>query len=319
MSDLMKLDGDIYLVDYKDSGIEGIISGYLVKGDAGWLLVESGPTAAVENILAATEALQIKSEDLRYIAVTHIHLDHAGGAGALLQYFKNASIIVHPSGKRHLVDPTKLVEGARSVLGESKMNLWGEVIPAAEEKIIPAGEGFTIDLGNRVLEVWETPGHARHHLCFYDAVNKVLFSGDAAGIYQPRLSAALGRPFIRTTAVNGFDPGLMLQTLIRIALSDIRRICFTHFGFLDAPQYYIEQVIGQLSVELEMAKKYRADPACHELLYKAMDSHMKKGFPAEKENVLYQDDTVRQEWEIWADIMNSSVSGILEYLRKLPD
>jgi glyoxylase-like metal-dependent hydrolase (beta-lactamase superfamily II) len=319
MTELIKLEGDIYLVDYHDCGFAGITSGYLVRGDEGWLLIETGPAAAVKTILAAVEALQIKPEDLRYIAVTHIHLDHAGGAGELLNYFKNASIIVHPAGKRHLADPSKLVEGARSILGEDRMKLWGEVVPAAEEKIIPADEGYKIDLGNRVIEVWETPGHARHHLCFYDAVNKVLFSGDAAGIYQPRLSAALGRPFIRTTAVNGFDPGLMLQSLIRIALRDIRRICFTHFGFLDAPQYYIEQVIGQLSVELEMAKKYRDDPAGHELLYKAMDSHMKKGFPAGKEKVLQQDDKVRQEWEIWADIMNSSVSGILEYLRKLPD
>jgi len=172
---IVQLPGEIWQIDLEDCGHLGRTAGYFVKGQEGWMLVETGPASSLDKILEAATSLGITPDNLKYIAVTHVHLDHAGGLGVTAEYFTNAKLIVHNKGSRHMVDPTRLIAGATKAWGEKKMAEFGKIKPVAKERVIPVREGDIIDLGNRIIEVWETPGHAKHHACFYDRKTKGLF------------------------------------------------------------------------------------------------------------------------------------------------
>ncbi len=319
MEGIIELSGNIWQVDLEERGIPGWSSAYFIKGggSSGWMLVETGASSSVERLLMAADWIGISPSQVKYMGVTHIHVDHAGSVGVLSRSFKEAEIWVHPRGKRHLVDPTRLIEGSRAVYGEQKMEGFGEVAPVPEEKLHLAEEGKIISLGGRAIEVWETPGHARHHVCYYDPQTRGLFSGDAAGVYFPRLSTLLKHPVTRpATPGPDFNGELMLLDLYRIALSRVQNLYFTHFGAASPAQLLTELVMGQLLVHMQLARDYLGEEDASRKLCLALQEQTKKGlfsYQPEENNL---QDPVRNEWRLLLEPLPDSADGLISYLRK---
>ena len=170
-------------------GYDDFISSYLFCG-AKKVLVDVGPTAAIPGLLAALVQAKVKTEEIDYIILTHIHMDHAGGIGLAAKEMKNALVLAHSRAYRHLVDPTELWKSSRETLGELALR-YGSIDPVPENRIIGAENGMKLDIGERSpLEIYLTPGHAPHHLCVFDKNNSVLLAGDLAGGVYGWFSAA---------------------------------------------------------------------------------------------------------------------------------
>ena len=161
----------------------GLDASHIVTNGIHTAFVDTGPTSAVPHLIRALDELDIAPENVDLILLTHIHLDHAGGAGVLLRSLPNARVVVHPRGARHLVDPSRLIEGSIAVFGrESFDELYGEIAPIPQERLIVAEDGMIVRLGSREFEIVHTPGHALHHYCLVDRSANVIFSGDTFGI-----------------------------------------------------------------------------------------------------------------------------------------
>lgn len=318
MDKIIELSGDIWQIDLEERGIPGWTAAYFLKGESSsdWMLIETGPASSSGKLVEAAATIGISPGEVKHIGVTHVHVDHAGGLGLISRHFNEAEIWVHPRGERHLADPTRLIEGSRAVYGTQKMQEYGEVLPVAAARLRRAAEGTIINLGGRLIAVWETPGHARHHICFYDRKTKGLFSGDTAGVYTPRLSKLLNQPVTRpATPGPDFDGALMLQDLYRLACSEVQNLYFTHFGAAAPAQLLLERVIGQLSVHMHMAKNYaeKEDPV--RKLGRALQEEIKKGLHSSlaQQNM---EDTATNEMKLLLEPLFDSADGLLSYLKK---
>jgi glyoxylase-like metal-dependent hydrolase (beta-lactamase superfamily II) len=175
----------VFQIDTRMAGYEGITAGYLIRGDRP-CLVETGTAPSAPVVRDALTALGIGPADLATVVVTHIHLDHAGGAGDIAAMFPAAQIVVHQRGARHLADPSKLMAGARLVYGRALERLFGVLAPVPAERIVALDDTGTVDLGGgRRLDSYYSPGHAKHHVGLVDSDTGDLYVGDAAGVYMP--------------------------------------------------------------------------------------------------------------------------------------
>ena len=212
---------NLYLIDLETGGFKNLICSYVLRGEK-TLLVESGPTSSVPRLVEGLKELNVKFEDVEYVAVTHVHLDHGGGAGTLLKTLPNAKVLVHPHGMPHLVDPTRLWESAQSVL-KYVSEIFGKPEPVPKDRIIPVSEGV-FDLGGGKLQVYETLGHASHNLSFLETFNNGVFPGDAAGTYFPEFDAVIPTtppPFRLDAALASLDKLISLQPTA---------LYYSHFG-----------------------------------------------------------------------------------------
>lgn len=194
-------------------------------------LFDTGTNESVVLVQEALKKLGLGNEAVDYVIPSHVHLDHAGGAGAMMSAFTQAQLVVHPRGARHMIDPSKLWEGVCQVYGNDKaQSLYGQLLPVPAERVIEAGEGMKIDLGGRLLEVMDTPGHARHHICLYDERSNGTFTGDIFGLGYRELQHS-GRGFVfPTTSPVQFDPDEMHKSVDRIAATGSQYVYVTHFG-----------------------------------------------------------------------------------------
>jgi len=212
-------------IDTLMCGREKATSAYLVEADEP-TLVETGPTTSVPAVLSGLSALGIGAADLAHIIVTHIHLDHAGGAGALAPHFPRATVWVHERGAPHLADPGKLVASAAQIYGEKALQaLFGPVEPIPQERLRSLSDGDTVSLGNRAIEAIYTPGHASHHVCLLDDATQSMFVGDALGVFLP--DVRILRP---ATPPPEFDLELAVESIDRVAERRPSRLLFSHFG-----------------------------------------------------------------------------------------
>lgn len=203
------------------------------------LLVENGRVAVVDTAsnaclpraLEALHALNLTPSAVDYVVLTHVHLDHAGGAGAMMQAFSEARLVVHPRGVRHMADPTRLFAAVQEVYGaEEAQRLYGDPIPIAFNRIVEAGDHFSFDLAGRTLVCLDTPGHARHHLCLLDTRSGRLFTGDIFGMSFRELDVD-GRPsVVPTTTPTQFEPEAMHRSLDRILSHQPDALYLTHFS-----------------------------------------------------------------------------------------
>lgn len=190
---------------------------YCLRGDKA-ALIETGTSLSAPYIIDALQGIE-----LDYIFVTHVHLDHAGGAGALAKRYENASVIVHPRGAKHLIDPTRLVQSVRQATGEM-FSLYGEAIPIDASRVHSAEDGERFDLGGGTfIEAVHSPGHAPHHMCFFEPEERLLYAGDAAGALRNGVLYC-------TTPPPSFDLEVSLQTIERLRSLHPREIFYTHFG-----------------------------------------------------------------------------------------
>ncbi len=213
---------NLFQVELETGGIKEFICSYIFCGEKPFL-IEAGPTNSIPRLLEALDELDIKRENVEYVAVTHVHLDHGGGAGTLLKYLPNAKILVHPKGAPHLVNPDRLWSSAQSVLGYVS-KIFGKPAPVPQNRIIPITEG-TFDLGNGgKLTALETPGHASHNLSYFESFNRGVFPGDAAGTYNPRWNVVVPTtppPFYLEAALDSLDKLISLNPTA---------LYFSHFG-----------------------------------------------------------------------------------------
>ncbi len=243
---ITNLSKRIQLIDGFDLGLPERTGSYVIQ-EQEVTIVETGPSPSVAYVKAGLEGLGIPLERVRYIIVTHIHLDHAGGAGLLLQDCPNATLVVHQKGARHLSDPARLIAGAKAVYGERFDALFDPIRAVPSERILIKGEGDELWIGpSCTLEFWDAPGHAFHHLGIYDPVSNGLFAGDTAGIRYAQLAEHGIDFYLPSTSPTQFDPLLMKQSIERMARKRLSMVYFGHFGATERVEAALEQTLDWL-------------------------------------------------------------------------
>jgi glyoxylase-like metal-dependent hydrolase (beta-lactamase superfamily II) len=237
------LGHDVFQIDTRMAGYDGITAGYLIRGDRP-CLVETGTAPSAPLVRDALAALGIGPADLATVVVTHIHLDHAGGTGDIASMFPAAEVVVHELGARHLADPSRLMSSARMVYGDELDGLFGTLAPTPAERIRTVEQRGVVDLGGgRRLDSHYSPGHARHHVGLVDSASGDLYVGDAAGIYIQETGDM--RP---ATPPPDFDLDVALESLRTFAALKPTRLLFSHFG----PVTEIDETLDRSAAEINL-------------------------------------------------------------------
>lgn len=216
-----------------DSGMvrPGMAACYLLETDSALAVIETGNNHSSERILSVIAHRGRRAEEVSHVIVTHVHLDHAGGAGSLMQRLPNAALVVHPRGARHVIDPSRLEASARAVYGDEEYDRQhGALQPVPEERVIVMQDGGSLRVGKRTLQFMDTPGHARHHFCVWDEQSRGWFSGDTFGISYRELDTANGPFVFPTTTPIQFDPPALVESIERLMERGPENMYLTHFG-----------------------------------------------------------------------------------------
>ena len=247
------LGHEVFQIDTRMAGYDGITAGYLIRGDRP-CLVETGTAPSAPVVRDALAWLGIGADDLATVVVTHIHLDHAGGAGDIAAMFPAAQIVVHQRGARHLADPSRLMAGARLVYGNALERLFGVLAPVPAERIVALDDAGTVDLGGgRRLDSHYSPGHAKHHVGLVDSDSGDLYVGDAAGVYLPETGDV--RP---ATPPPDFDLDTALASVRRFAALRPARLLFSHFGPVTQVSETLDRSAEEITVWVEETRQARA-------------------------------------------------------------
>lgn len=246
------LGNNISFFDVFDLGMENRTGTYVIH-DEKLTIVETSASPSIPYLLEGLKNLEIDPSEIHYIIVTHIHLDHAGGAGLLLKQCPNAKVVVHPRGFRHLVDPSRLIAGARVVYGDDFDRLYDPIYPIPEDRLIVKQDGETLQLENRTLTFYDTPGHAKHHFSIHDSLSNGIFTGDTIGIYYQDIEEF--DFFLPSTSPNQFDPDDMLHSLKKIEELNVSHINFGHFGKSNNPSLVYAEIKKWLPVFVETGKE----------------------------------------------------------------
>ena len=268
-------------------GISVIDSGYFSKDFAAIYLLRQGNEVAIietgnkysaTNVQKALKMDGLSFSDVAYIIPTHVHLDHAGGAGELMNRCQNAQLIVHPRGARHMINPSKLIEGAMTVYGEENFNkLYGEIIPIDSSRVIEADDNFILDFEGRELKFIDTPGHARHHFCVWDKQTQSMFTGDTFGISYRDLDKENEVYIFPSTSPVQFDPKALIKSIYKIMEYKPQRVCLTHFAAIKPTQKVVDQLIDGIHFVSNLAKKYATENDAELIIQDEMMSYFLKG------------------------------------------
>jgi len=298
--DIQRINDYISMIDLKPANIEQFIGSYILKGEK-TAIIECGPTSSIENLLKGLDRLKINLEEINYVMVSHIHLDHGGGAGALLKHLPNAKLIVHPRGIPHLANPQKLWMQAQQVLGKIA-EIYGEPSSVPAKRMVPAKDGMNVDLGNGIeIRVIETLGHASHHVSYYERKSETVFPGDTAGIYVPNLDIILPT----TPPLLVLDK--ILESIEKLAKLNPRMLCYTHFGpagnAVEKLRTYANQLKLWASVVRECLKN-------------------NEGLEVMKEKLIERDSSLRvaaeylRDHPIMGDMFVRDIQGFIAYYQK---
>jgi len=303
-----------------DNGIVAIDSGmvrpqmaacYLLETDSALAIVETGNNHSADRILTVMAQRGRRVEEVSHVIVTHVHLDHAGGAGKLMQSLPNATLVVHPRGARHMIDPSRLEASARAVYGDEEYEArHGSLQPVPEDRVLVMEDGGSLQVGKRSLHFMDTPGHARHHFCVWDEASRGWFSGDTFGISYRELDTARGSFIFPTTTPIQFDPPALLQSIGRLMARKPDGMYLTHFGRVRDLTRLASDMRAAIERYVEWGETYAADENRRERIEQAMMNWLIEG--ARAHGVTYPDDSLRdifsgdvvlntQGIEIWLD------------------
>lgn len=257
---VIPFDDGIYAIDTEFAGTTLMDASHLIVDHGEAAFVDVGSNFSIPVLLAALERLGIARDQVRYVCVTHVHLDHAGGAGQIMQDLPGATLVVHPRGARHMIDPGALYEGARQVYGTETMKRhYGELIPVPADRIREVHDGDTLALGQRTLTFLDTPGHALHHYCIHDSTAGVVFSGDTFGISYRSLDTDRG-PFIFPAATPvQFDPDKAHGSVDRLCALKPNAIYLTHFSRVTGMDDLARQLHADLDAYADIGRRHLAE------------------------------------------------------------
>lgn len=260
-------------------GITVVDTGFVrPRFDASYLMVENGraafidtgPNNAVPRLLAVLQAQGLDRDAVDYVIPTHVHLDHAGGAGLLMRQLPNAKLLIHPRGARHMIDPSALMEGVRAVYGAEVADRdYGELVPVPEQRVVTTSDGMVVELGGRPLRFMDTPGHAKHHHCIWDEASRGWFTGDTFGIAYPELHTPQGPYVVPATAPVQFDQVALHASVARLLSENPTLMYLTHYGAVAEPEKLSIQFLAQVDAMVDAARALASAPNRHEQLKRA--------------------------------------------------
>jgi glyoxylase-like metal-dependent hydrolase (beta-lactamase superfamily II) len=232
---------------------------YLIADRGELAFVDSGSSNNVPGLLAVLDRLGFQPQQVRYVMPTHVHLDHAGGAGALMAACPNATLVTHERGIPHMVDPTRLQAGASAVYGEQAFQAtFGTLMPVPAARAIAARDGQTFQLGTRRIAFADTPGHANHHGCFFDEPSRLWFTGDTFGLSYREFDRDGDPLVLATTTPVAFDPDAWLASIDRLLAAAPTGMCLTHFGSVRQPQLLANQLRDSVQAHAQLAVREEA-------------------------------------------------------------
>ena len=244
------LPGGLRAIDTMTAGMTKVTAGYLIAAPRP-TLVECGPALSIDNVITALRDLGMDADDLAYLVLSHIHLDHAGGAGDIAKAFPSATVVVSDIGARHLVDPERLNASSRRVYGDLMDSVYGDCTPIDAHRVRGVGDGERLDLGGgRSLHLMHTPGHAKHHIAAYDEDSGALFVGDSVGVKMPGMTTI--RP---ATPPPDFDLVLAERTLQRYRDLEPGVVYLAHYGAVDPPLQALQEASDRLALWAQTAEQ----------------------------------------------------------------
>ena len=306
--DITTLGDDVFMIDSRMGGYEGITSTYLIRGSRP-CLIETGTAMSAPVVIEALASLGVGSADLASVVVTHIHLDHAGGVGDIAAAFPDADVVVHERGARHLADPERLVASARRVFGDAMDRLFGDLRPTDAERLMVIGDRGVVDLGDgRALDVFANPGHASHHIALVDSLTGDLYTGDAAGVYVPQTADV--RP---ATPPPDFDLDLTLASIESMRARGPQRLLFSHFGPVTDVNAVLDASVEELHLWVEDVRRARGASMDIDHAVQMVREHDKA-----RHARFYSDPALVERFEELSSVQ-AQVTGISRWLDSLED
>lgn len=265
-----QLDFNITCIDTEHMR-QDFVAAYLIEHNGRAAFIDTGCHLSVPTLLATLKEKNISTDAVDYIILTHIHLDHAGGAGELIRHLPNAKVHVHERGAQHLIDPSKLRAGVIGVYGELFFKQFlGDLIPIEADKVIIAKDGDSLDLGGRLLKFIDTPGHARHHLCIWDELSQGIFSGDTLGVSYREFDTKQGVLIFPPTTPVQFDPEAWINTVNHLMTLQPKTAYLTHFNQIAFTQKSADMLIQHINGFVKIAKKSEDQPNRHQVIKQAL-------------------------------------------------
>jgi len=257
-------------------GIHTIDTGFQrPRFDAAYLVVENGRGAfidcgtnhSVPALLHALADAGLEPASVDWLILTHVHLDHAGGAGELMSRLPNARLVVHPRGARHMIDPSQLIAGATAVYGEAEIRRsYGTIRAVPAERVVEARDGHVVDLAGRALVCIETPGHARHHNAVRDERSRSFFTGDTFGLSYREFDTANGAFIVPTTSPVQFEPDALHASIERLLAHDPQAMYLTHYGRVEDVSRLAADLHEQIDAMVAIARSHAGDADRHEAI-----------------------------------------------------
>lgn len=297
-----RLSEHLYIIDLQPVGIPNFIASYVLRGKNSTAIIETGPTCSISNLLSGLQEIGVAKEDIDYVAVSHVHIDHAGGAGTLMQHLPNAKLIVHPKGAPHMINPQRLWEASKQVLGEVAI-AYQEIQAVPENRVVTPTDGTIIDLGGNVrFRVLETLGHSSHHLGFFEPSSNGVFQGDAVGIYFPSLKVTI------PTSPAPFHLDATVTSIHKLINMKPSTLYYTHFGPVENAVDHMKGYISQLQLwEKTVAEAMKASDSLQAIYQKVLDNdpQMRKAELFIGNHVILRKGVVMQ-----------NIEGFVEYIKR---
>ncbi len=261
--DLQVLEHGIHVIDTGFHRPRFDASYLIVEGGRG-AFVDTGTNFSVPRLLAALDHMGLRRDAVDYVIATHVHLDHAGGAGLLMRELPQARLVVHPRGARHMIDPWQLMAGARAVYGDAAVaSSYGEVVGIDARRVVVTTDGMIVGLSGRPLQFLHTPGHALHHHCIWDERSRGIFTGDTFGVSYREFDTAQGPFILPTTTPVQFDPDAMRESVKRLAAMPVEQLYLTHYGSVGNVPRLATALSSVIDEMVALARRASAAPHRH--------------------------------------------------------